>query len=251
MKKTLIILLAASLCSFSTAQEGMILKNGPIVIELNQEAGVSMQSMPKPHNMDKKYKNVMIDDVRLSDEQVNYIADKIIVTRNIPPEEAEFSEHGRKFVFFIRIAGELMRVNQWDKESGKLQVTRGYKGSRASHHDKGDIVTSPIYNSGGTPIIERRGQELVEYMQQGYDCANLDAMSATIPQFRMVNAITMKTGPWNFEKNRPYSVDEWVEGHDRMVGVMQRYAYAATGRWGEITLGPSTGKILLIEPSLK
>ena len=50
----------------------------------------------------------------------------------------------------------------------------------------------------------------------------------------MVNALTMKTGPWNFEKNRPYSVYEWVEGHDRMVGVMQRYAYAETGRWPSI-----------------
>jgi len=383
MKRTLLVLLAASLCGVAAAQEGRILKNGPIAITLNQEAGVSMQGMPKPHNVDKKYKDVArIEDVRLSDEQVNYIADKIVVTRNIPleeaqrlkkrnpqiifskytsstylkhwpleeierdymqdlamcpaavlendidrstteftvshytwpknkitepyfdkvnvdidvlkenapeirgyndlipiyastiEEEAEFSEHGRKFLFFIRIAGELMRVNQWDKESGKLRVTRGYKGSRATDHYKGDVVTSPIYCASGTPIIEsgfnffskaqaaklaknraskepglfycsdksaanipileRRGQELVEYMQQGYDGVNLDAMSATIPQFRMVNALTMKTGPWNFEKNRPYSVDEWVEGHDRMVGVMQRYAYAETGRWPTI-----------------
>ena len=90
MKRTIIILLVSSLVNFAYAQEGMILKNGPIAIQLNREAGVSMQGIPKPHNVDKKYKDVArIEDVRLSDEQVNYIADKIVVTRNIPHEEAQ------------------------------------------------------------------------------------------------------------------------------------------------------------------
>jgi hypothetical protein len=90
MKKTVCALLIASLCSIAVAEEGRILKNGPIEIKLNREAGVSMQGVPKPHNMDKKYKDVArIEDVRLGDEQVNYIADKIVVTRNISFEEAQ------------------------------------------------------------------------------------------------------------------------------------------------------------------
>ena len=40
MKRTLFILLAASVCGVAAAQEGMILKNGPIAIQLNEDAGV-------------------------------------------------------------------------------------------------------------------------------------------------------------------------------------------------------------------
>jgi hypothetical protein len=87
--------------------------------------------------------NVDIDALKEKAPEIHGYKDLIPIYASTIEEEAEFSEQGRKFVFFIRIAGELMRVNQWDKESGKLRVTRGYKGSIASHHDKGDVVTSP------------------------------------------------------------------------------------------------------------
>jgi len=157
-----------------------------------------------------------------------------------------------------------MRVDDWDIETGKVKVTRGFNGSTAIHHEKGAVVTSPLYcANGGTPlaepkyydkpqkqkenqklyyckdkgarnipILEKKAEEAVGIMKDGiYDGVSMDAMSAKLPQFRMVNAVGLKAAAWNFEKNRPYSVYEWVEGHDRMCGVIQRYVYEKLGRW--------------------
>jgi len=159
-----------------------------------------------------------------------------------------------------------MRVDGWDRDTGTLKVTRGFNGSTATRHESGAVVTSPIYNGGGTPLaepkydakppkkekkekkqklyycmdkgagnmplLEKKAQEAIGIMKDGvFDGVSMDAMSAKLPQFRMVNAVGMKAVPWNFEKNRPYSVYEWVGGHDRMCGVIEREVHEELGRW--------------------
>ena len=47
----------------------------------------------------------------------------------------------------------------------------------------------------------------------------------------MVNALGLKTVPWNFSQNRPYANAEWVVEHDRMIGVIQRTIHEKMGRW--------------------
>jgi hypothetical protein len=47
----------------------------------------------------------------------------------------------------------------------------------------------------------------------------------------MVNAHGLKAVPWNFGKNRPLSTPEWIEGHDRVCGYIQRYVQERLGRW--------------------
>lgn len=82
------------------------------------------------------------------------------------------------------------------------------------------------------PILERRAKEILETMEQkGVDGTAIDVMSASLPMFKMVNALGLKTVPWNFSKNRPYSNTEWVVGHDRIIGVIQRYIHERLGRW--------------------
>ena len=181
-----------------------------------------------------------------------------------------WSKSAREFLFFIRIDNELMRVDEWDAETGRLKVLRGYNGSTAARHDKGDVLTSPIYNGNGPfaenaisfggkqtmrlesakakanrqlyycsdkgpdniPVLERRAKEILETMQKkGVDGTALDVMSASLPMFKMVNALGLKTVPWNFSKNQPYSNADWVVGHDRMIGVIQRHIHERLGRW--------------------
>jgi hypothetical protein len=70
-----------------------------------------------------------------------------------------------------------------------------------------------------------------EDVAERYDGSSLDAMTGGLPQFGMVNALSGKTVPWDFTKNSPYSVYDWVTGHDRMIGVIQKTVHDATGRW--------------------
>jgi hypothetical protein len=60
-------------------------------------------------------------------------------------------------------------------------------------------------------------------------------MTASLPMFNMVNAHGLKAVPWRFDKNRPFTVDEWVEGHDRVCGYIQRYVHDRLGRWPALT----------------
>jgi hypothetical protein len=181
-----------------------------------------------------------------------------------------WSESAREFLFFIRIDDELMRVDEWDPETGRIRVLRGFNGSSPASHEKGDVVTSPIYNGNGPlsehviffggkqaerlasalekpdrelyycsdkgpeniPILERKAKEILETMEdKGVDGTALDVMSASLPMFKMVNALGLETVPWNFAKNQPYSNADWVVGHDRMIGVIQQYIHERVGRW--------------------
>jgi len=63
--------------------------------------------------------------------------------------KAGWSKSAREFLFFIRIGNELMRVDEWDAATGRLKVLRGFNGSNAARHHRGDVVTSPIYNGNG------------------------------------------------------------------------------------------------------
>lgn len=169
--------------------------------------------------------------------------------------DSQYSEDGHSFIFFIRLGNELMRVEDWNAAKGKIRVIRGFNDSVISTHARGAIVTSPVYNKGCTPgsekgklaycsdkgpnnlpILERKGREMLELMTnedvaERYDGSELDAMTGGLPQFGMVNALSNKTVPWDFINNRPYSVYDWVTGHDRMMGVIQKTVHDAIGRW--------------------
>lgn len=152
-----------------------------------------------------------------------------------------YSKNTTEFLFFLRVSDEIMRVDDWNRETRKLTVTRGFNGSKAVRHPKGSVLTSPLScANGGTPnmepkyygkpqqikenqrlhyckdkgtrnmlILEKKAEEAVGIMKDGiYDGVSMDAMSAKLPQFRMVNALGLKAVPWNFEKQRPYSVEE-------------------------------------------
>ena len=356
-----VTLLAISLSNFAVAEKGRILKNGPIPIELNATPNVALQLRPKVHYLDEGNISVKpTEDMVITEEQIDFLAKHVSITRSIPPEwaaeikkrnpnvkfmkytastylkqdywkldelESEYIQHlamcpaavlnkaidsktrtftvssytqksleelqekykgirslndaipiyasavkegwsknTKEFLFFLRIGNEVMRVDDWDRKTGTVIVTRGFSGSTATQHHKGAVVTSPIYCAekgtpmaepkfsskphktkkkkkpgrlfyckdkgvANMPILEKKAQEVVEIMQEGFDGASMDAMSAKLPAFNMVNALAMKASAWNFATNKHYTVEEWVEGHDRMCGVIQRYVYEKLGRW--------------------
>ncbi len=86
MKRTVIILLVSSLVNFAFAQNGMILKNGPIEIQLNEKPVASLMSRGKTNELEneltdgKRIKTPLLD---LTEEQYDFLASNIIGSRDI------------------------------------------------------------------------------------------------------------------------------------------------------------------------
>jgi hypothetical protein len=91
LKTTLSLLLATALCSFSFAQQGRILKNGPIAIHLNADTCVAIRGRPKVNYLDEKLKSKPQDEMELTDEQIDFLAYNTDITRSVPAEHCTSS----------------------------------------------------------------------------------------------------------------------------------------------------------------
>jgi len=75
--------------------------------------------------------------------------------------EGEFSQtktsdsKALRYVTWIRIGAEYMRVNGFDPASGELTVQRGFAGSTPTAHASGAPVLHPVYLQGSCPGIEK------------------------------------------------------------------------------------------------
>jgi hypothetical protein len=172
--------------------------------------------------------------------------------------EAEHTSDWDRYVFWIRVDDELMRVESWDAERWRITVRRGYEGTVATDHAKASVVTTPMMCGKGLkgkpgqkpqggefkgfiyvmdkrpdcePIFAVKARHIVEVMREGFDGVEMDVMTASVPMFNMVDALGRKAAPWDFTKKREYSVYDWVTGHERQINYMQNYVKAQLGRW--------------------
>ena len=113
--RLLLSLLAVSLCSFAAAEKGTILKNGPIEIELNETPNVSIQAIPKIHYLDEELKDAKpAEDMILTDEQIDFLAKNINITRSIPPElAAKIKEKNPNLMFLKYTASTYLKQDYW------------------------------------------------------------------------------------------------------------------------------------------
>ncbi len=176
------------------------------------------------------------------------------------PSDGSQGSMTESFVFWIRIENELMRVVRWIPETGRFQVTRRLDGTKAVAHYAGEVVCSPIYagakaqndgamkrdipKGGGSVLaycMEKatncenafriKAEKCVELMEKGFDGVELDDLSTDLPMFNMGDCFGRPAKPWNFTKKDFWSVQDWIEGHQRQIHYMQTYVKDKTGRW--------------------
>jgi len=117
MKRALYILLAASLINIVSAEEGRILRNGPIAIELNARPNVAIQGRPKINYLDEELDVKPSEDMVLTDEQIDFFAKNIDITRSIPPElAARIKEKNPDLKFMQYTASTYLKQDYWQHE---------------------------------------------------------------------------------------------------------------------------------------
>lgn len=147
----------------------------------------------------------------------------------------DFSKSISKFIAFMRIGDEIMKVVDVDPDSCEVTVVRGYKNTQAADHEAGSNAYAPVYrgkrsknadaygstsrypgrsdSGGGIPQYHLRldskktgdlvAEEGAEYIRKGANGLWLDLTSPTV--FIPCNAHGYKVMPWNFEINQVYT----------------------------------------------
>jgi hypothetical protein len=187
----------------------------------------------------------------------------------------------RYYVTWIRIGDELMRINSFDPETGLIEVTRGFDGSKRSSHAAGTRVFSPVYlgsvNDTGAwpggpgdnlryafdPANPAGAQWHLPAMKQaindGYDGFWLDICSAS--PFNMCDSDGRGAQPWDFRMGRIYQGDAYCQGQEIKVNTIQNAIRKEFGKWPvvvannmrPVSFAPGTGgqQQLLISTDLK
>ncbi|MCX7012829.1 MAG: hypothetical protein NTW86_09775 [Candidatus Sumerlaeota bacterium] len=152
----------------------------------------------------------------------------------------------RYCVTWIRIDGEFMRINAWNKKRSAITVARGLSGSKAAPHPAGANVFCPMYSANARP--GGRGGKLnyhydpaarvrwdltlaktLANARAGYDGSWLDLLSED--PFRATDSDGQPARPWNFAAGHPYTKDEYREANEKGIDFVQRGFQKQMGRW--------------------
>lgn len=158
--------------------------------------------------------------------------------------DGEFSVDTSRYVTWIRVGDECMRINAWDPAERQITVTRGWGGTTAAAHPAGAAVFAPVYGSDGThpggqarilryrydPQFPARwdihAEALETALADGYDGAWFD-LTSTYP----MNPGTMKgthlretaADYWDFLNGQPYERLEYALRIDAGFHQVQRH----------------------------
>ncbi len=163
----------------------------------------------------------------------------------------------QKYVFWIRIGDELMRVEQFDPASGDITVTRGFDGSARTAHRAGAPVLAPLYlgfkrndkdkHPGLYPggpgddlryVLDANAPEswrfkaeqaLAAMASTGADGVWLDTLN--VGDFNVSDCLGRNAQVWNFAMGEPCAKDHFRAGQERKIDFMQHHIRGKTGRW--------------------
>jgi len=157
----------------------------------------------------------------------------------------------KHYVTWIRVGDELMRVDRFHPETGRIAVTRGFHGTEAGRHSKGANVFSPVYlgsvnDTGAYPggpgrtlryVLSAdneaghrwRAEIVLGYMKEGYDGGWLDILSSD--PFNMSDCLEQRVRPWDFRGGQPFERDDWRRYQEEKVAFIQRYIKSRLGRY--------------------
>lgn len=157
----------------------------------------------------------------------------------------------KKYVTWIRIGDELMRIDIFDRDSGRIEVTRAFDGTQAGTHQSGAKVFSPVYlgsvnETGAWPGgpgaylryafdpanpagIQWQLHEMIDIFSQGYNGFWLDICSAS--PFNMSDSDGRHVTPWDFRTGRPYDKNAYCIGQQIKVDAIQTAIFKKFGKW--------------------
>jgi hypothetical protein len=165
----------------------------------------------------------------------------------------DLSKSTRYFVTWMRISDEYMRIDAFDPSTGHVRVTRGFAGTTPAAHASQARVFSPIYigwrawpgypgaeeetnlryalSVSNERIYEDKAKILFEKMtEKGYDGAKYDILGNVF--YNMSDALgTQVLYPWNFQKDAPYTVSDYLRQQERKMAFVQEYIFSKTGRY--------------------
>lgn len=167
----------------------------------------------------------------------------------------------QSYVTWILIGDEFMRIEAFDNTTGTIRVARAFDGTAAAGHQQGALVFCPAYLGsqnltgawpGGPGEHLRYGFDPGKpasglwiaglakgKMEEGYDGVWLDIMSAS--SFNLCDALGRKVRAWNFNTSGYYTPDEYREGQELKVSVIQKTIRDETGQYPFIVANNMTG----------
>ncbi|MCX7012335.1 MAG: hypothetical protein NTW86_07195 [Candidatus Sumerlaeota bacterium] len=172
----------------------------------------------------------------------------------------------QSYVFWIRIGDEFLRVNQFDRETGAIEVSRAFADTKAAAHEAGARVFSPVYlgflrvqvteedemqGAGKHPGNYPGGPgERIRYVMDpqkddgnkckaelalqcmegdGVDGVWMDTFNTG--DFNISDCLGRPVIIWNFEKGEPYQPDDFRLGQERKVTYIQNYIKEKLGHY--------------------
>jgi len=152
------------------------------------------------------------------------------------------------YVTWIRIGNELMKIERWDPETGKIKVMRDLDDHGSTKHEKGAKVFCPAYGvypgykhyknkqlsyhydpEGKAKWRNEIWSRLVEVTELGMDGIWIDVLEANSLGVHTINGAG--TGTWNFNENRPTSPVDFRKGNEIGLNFIQNEFKKKYGRW--------------------
>lgn len=162
----------------------------------------------------------------------------------------EYSRSLAEYVTWIRIDGELMRLESVDAAQGRVRVTRKFASERAEAHRKGAQVFSPVYGVAPGKPNEWEGKGSVSYhydpsfparwnhiydtlerfISEGGDGIWIDILMDRSLRESDVEGKELGRPSWNFASGRPYTRDEFRRRNEAGVRSIQERFKRKFGR---------------------
>jgi len=178
----------------------------------------------------------------------------VLKASTIPGDISDANEATKRYVTWIQIDGEFMRIEQWDPASGLINVTRGFAGTVPSEHSAGAVVLSPVYiGVKGTSVwtgyypggparyiryalrndhqamYDFKVNTIIEEIKAGRsDGPWLDIMSMSF--FNQSNMEGQFVRPWNFKTGNTYTREEYRDDIQHKAQYFREKIEQAVGR---------------------
>lgn len=167
-----------------------------------------------------------------------------------------FTTTGHNYVFWLRIGDELMKVVGWDPDNFLVNVERGFDKTEKINHYPGEIITTPIYETGekeskahafpvsgnerihyGLDVSESnkqgflyKAERIVKAVEHGYDGVSIDLLSTRQPPYNYVDCFGRKARPWNHNTNTFQTVEERQNGFLEMIRLTYEFVKEKTSK---------------------
>lgn len=151
----------------------------------------------------------------------------------------------KKFVTWLRIGNELMRLNEWNSSTRTAQVTRGWDGTKAESHAAGDAVLGVVYAQRNTPLKngtrysfdpakpyrwELSLESAIGNVKKGFDGTWYDLVSAAPFQPGDIQGDKL-AATWDCTKNQAYARDDYSLACEKGLNYVMNEYKAKMNAW--------------------